>query len=101
MIFSRLRNMRIPVRELAKFVATGWLHAVPDIQATVPGSAVEDAHGLTPFGAVLNGNGALWVTGRQALAALTTAMVVSVVGVLVPNHEVMRIQPAAAFCRIV
>jgi hypothetical protein len=34
---------------LAKLVATGWLHADPDIHATVPGSAIEDADGLTPW----------------------------------------------------
>jgi hypothetical protein len=84
---------------IGKIVAAGWLHADPDIQTTVLGSAVEDADGLTPWRSVerkwrVTGNG-------QALAAFTTAMVVSVVSVLVPNHEMMRIQPAAAFCRIV
>jgi putative ABC transport system permease protein len=58
------------------------------------------AAGLT-LGAVLNGNGALWVTGWQAFAALTTAVAVSVASGLIPILEVMRIPPAAAFRKIV
>jgi putative ABC transport system permease protein len=55
--------------------------------------------GLT-LGAVLNGNGALWVTGRQAFAALATAVAVSLVSGLIPILGVVRIPPAAAFRRI-
>jgi putative ABC transport system permease protein len=56
--------------------------------------------GLT-LGAVLNGNGALWVTGRQAFAALATAVAVSLASGLIPILGVVRIPPAAAFRRIV
>jgi len=49
----------------------------------------------------LNGNGALWVTGQQAFAALTVAVTVSVISGLIPILEVMRIPPAAAFRKIV
>jgi len=58
------------------------------------------AGGLT-LGAVLNGNGALWVTGWQALAALATAVAVSVVSGLIPIQGVVRMPPAAAFRNIV
>ncbi len=56
--------------------------------------------GLT-LGAALNGNGALWVTRSQTLAALATAMMVSLLSGLVPILEVLRIPPAAAFRKIV
>jgi putative ABC transport system permease protein len=58
------------------------------------------ANGLT-LGAVLNGNGALWVTPSQVIAALTTAIIVSVLSGLIPIVEVVRIPPAAAFRTIV
>jgi putative ABC transport system permease protein len=58
------------------------------------------ADGLT-LGAVLQGNGALWVTIGQALAALTAAIAVSLVSGLIPIVEVMTIPPAAAFRQIV
>jgi putative ABC transport system permease protein len=58
------------------------------------------ASGLT-LGAVLNGNGALWVTASQALAALVTAVAVSTVSGLLPIFEVLRISPAAAFRKVV
>jgi putative ABC transport system permease protein len=56
--------------------------------------------GLT-LGAALNGNGALWVTGWEALAALSTAVAVSIVSGLIPILEVARISPAAAFRKII
>ena len=58
------------------------------------------SEGLT-LGAVLNGNGALWVTTWQAFAALAAAIAVSIVSGLIPILEVMRIPPAAAFRRII
>ena len=58
------------------------------------------ASGLT-LGAVLNGNGALWITASQALAALATAVAVSTVSGLLPIFEVLRISPAAAFRKVV
>jgi putative ABC transport system permease protein len=56
--------------------------------------------GLT-LGAVLNGNGALWVTGWQAVAALATAVAVSILSGLIPILEVVRIPPSAAFRKVV
>jgi len=57
--------------------------------------------GGVTLGAALNGNGALWVTGWQALAALSTAVAVSIVSGLIPILEVVRISPAAAFRKII
>jgi len=56
--------------------------------------------GLT-LGAALNGNGALWVTGPQALAALATAVAVSVVSGLIPILGVVRVPPAPGLRKIV
>jgi putative ABC transport system permease protein len=58
------------------------------------------ADGLT-LGAALNGNGALWVTGRQAFAALLAAVAVSIVSGLIPILGVVRMPPATAFRKIV
>jgi putative ABC transport system permease protein len=58
------------------------------------------SRGLT-LGAALAGNGALWVTGVQAFAALATAVVVTMVSGLIPILGVVRIAPAAAFRQVV
>ena len=56
--------------------------------------------GMT-LGAVLNGNGALWVTPDQALNAIVVAVAVSLVSGLVPIFEALRISPAMAFRKVI
>jgi putative ABC transport system permease protein len=58
------------------------------------------ADGLT-LGAVLNGSGALWVTGEQTLAALATAVGVALVSGLLPILEVLRLPPPAALRSVI
>ncbi|MDO8432547.1 MAG: ABC transporter permease [Candidatus Binatus sp.] len=57
--------------------------------------------GGVTLGAVLSGNGALWVTPRQALSAVIAALLVSIGSGLIPIAAAIRIPPAMAFRKVV
>jgi putative ABC transport system permease protein len=65
------------------------------------GLALKMFYGGVTLGAVLNGNGALWVTPAQAAGAVTVAAIVCLISGLVPIIEALRIPPALAFRQVV